>query len=94
MKKGTTYRCASCGYEAAKWLGRCPECQEWGSFEERGAPVKPAIQRVAAGAPSAPARPIGEVDVEAARARRTGVSELDRVLGGGLVPGRGRPARR
>ncbi|OXM70593.1 DNA repair protein RadA [Amycolatopsis vastitatis] len=87
MKKGTTYRCGSCGYEAAKWLGRCPECQEWGSFEERGAPVKPAIQRVAAGAPSAPARPIGEVDVEAARARRTAVSELDRVLGGGLVPG-------
>jgi DNA repair protein RadA/Sms len=87
VKKGTTYRCGSCGYEAAKWLGRCPECQEWGSFEERGAPVKPAIQRVAAGAPSAPARPIGEVDVEAARARRTGVSELDRVLGGGLVPG-------
>ncbi|WP_410666518.1 DNA repair protein RadA [Amycolatopsis sp. cmx-4-68] len=87
MKKGTTYRCESCGYEAAKWLGRCPECQAWGSFEERGAPVKPAIQRVAAGAPSAPARPIGEVDVEAARARRTGVSELDRVLGGGLVPG-------
>ncbi|MEU4247792.1 DNA repair protein RadA [Amycolatopsis sp. NPDC026612] len=87
MKKGTTYRCGSCGYEAAKWLGRCPECQEWGTLEERGAPVKPAIQRVAAGAPSAPARPIGEVDVEAARARRTGVSELDRVLGGGLVPG-------
>jgi DNA repair protein RadA/Sms len=87
VKKGTTYRCASCGYEAAKWLGRCPECQEWGTLEERGAPVKPAIQRVAAGAPSAPARPIGEVDVEAARARRTGVSELDRVLGGGLVPG-------
>ncbi|RSM41604.1 DNA repair protein RadA [Amycolatopsis balhimycina DSM 5908] len=87
MKKGTTYRCGSCGHEAAKWLGRCPECQEWGSFEERGAPARPAIQRVAAGAPSAPARPIGEVDVEAARARRTGVSELDRVLGGGLVPG-------
>jgi len=87
VKKGTTYRCSGCGYEAAKWLGRCPECQEWGSFEERGAPVKPAIQRVAAGAPSAPARPIGEVDVEAARARHTGVSELDRVLGGGLVPG-------
>ncbi|MBE8524380.1 DNA repair protein RadA [Amycolatopsis sp. H6(2020)] len=87
MKRGTTYRCGSCGYEAAKWLGRCPECQEWGSFEERGAPAKPAIQRVAAGAPSAPARPIGEVDVEAARARHTGVSELDRVLGGGLVPG-------
>ncbi|MEU8631706.1 DNA repair protein RadA [Amycolatopsis sp. NPDC048633] len=87
MKKGTTYRCGSCGYEAAKWLGRCPECQEWGSLEERGAPAKAAIQRVAAGAPSAPARPIGEVDVETARAVRSGVSELDRVLGGGLVPG-------
>ncbi|WP_326944884.1 DNA repair protein RadA [Amycolatopsis sp. NBC_01307] len=87
MKKGVNYRCAGCGYEAAKWLGRCPECQEWGSFAERGAAGKPAIQRVAAGAPSAPARPIGEVDVETARARRTGVSELDRVLGGGLVPG-------
>ncbi|MEV4598834.1 DNA repair protein RadA [Amycolatopsis sp. NPDC049253] len=85
-KTNTVYRCAECGYEAAKWLGRCPECQAWGSLEERGG-VKPAITRVAAGAPSAPARPIGEVDVETARAKATGVSELDRVLGGGLVPG-------
>ncbi|HKN56591.1 MAG TPA: DNA repair protein RadA, partial [Amycolatopsis sp.] len=86
MKKGTIYRCA-CGYETPKWLGRCPDCQAWGSFEERGAPARPAVTRVAAGAPSAPARPIAEVDVEASRARPTGVSELDRVLGGGLVPG-------
>ncbi|MEV0071740.1 DNA repair protein RadA [Amycolatopsis sp. NPDC050768] len=85
-KTNTVYRCAECGYEAAKWLGRCPECQAWGSLEERGG-VKPATTRVAAGAPSAPARPIGEVDVETARAKATGVSELDRVLGGGLVPG-------
>ncbi|WP_216213963.1 DNA repair protein RadA [Amycolatopsis aidingensis] len=82
----TSYRCADCGYETAKWVGRCPECQAWGTVEERG-DSRPAIARVAAGAPSAPARPIGEVDVEAARARRTGVDELDRVLGGGLVPG-------
>ncbi|WP_326566705.1 DNA repair protein RadA [Amycolatopsis rhabdoformis] len=85
-KTSTVYRCAECGHEAAKWLGRCPECQAWGSLEERGG-LKPAITRVAAGAPSAPARPIGEVDVETARAKATGVSELDRVLGGGLVPG-------
>jgi DNA repair protein RadA/Sms len=85
-KKGATYRCGECGYEVAKWVGRCPECHGWGTIEERG-DARPAIARVAAGAPSAPARPIGEVDVEAARARRTGVSELDRVLGGGLVPG-------
>ncbi|WP_116044193.1 DNA repair protein RadA [Amycolatopsis palatopharyngis] len=85
-KKGTTYRCGECGYEVAKWVGRCPECHGWGTIEERG-DARPAIARVAAGAPSAPARPIGEVDVEAARARSTGVPELDRVLGGGLVPG-------
>ncbi|MER6763231.1 DNA repair protein RadA, partial [Amycolatopsis sp. NPDC000746] len=67
-KSNTVHRCAECGYETAKWLGRCPECQAWGTLEERGS-AKPAIARVAAGAPSAPARPIAEVDVEAARAK-------------------------
>ncbi|MBB4687852.1 DNA repair protein RadA [Amycolatopsis jiangsuensis] len=85
-KASTVHRCAECGYETAKWVGRCPECQAWGTLEERGT-AKPAITRVAAGAPSAPARPIAEVDVETSRAKPTGVSELDRVLGGGLVPG-------
>ncbi|HVW40810.1 MAG TPA: DNA repair protein RadA [Amycolatopsis sp.] len=86
VKKGMSYRCAECGCEAAKWVGRCPECQAWGTFEERG-DARPAIARVAAGAPSAPARPIAQVDLEGAKARATGVGELDRVLGGGLVPG-------
>lgn len=85
-KKSTNYRCSDCGCETPKWVGRCPECQAWGTVEERVA-SNPALATVAAGAPSSPARPIAEVDVEAARARRTGVPELDRVLGGGLVPG-------
>ncbi|WP_328604869.1 DNA repair protein RadA [Amycolatopsis sp. NBC_00345] len=85
-KSSTVYRCAECGHEAAKWVGRCAECQAWGTLEERGG-GNPAITRVAAGAPSAPARPIAEVDVESARAKSTGVPEFDRVLGGGLVPG-------
>ena len=80
------YRCAECGNESAKWYGRCPECQAWGTVEEVGVP-NAALARIVAGAPSTPARPIGEIDIEAARARQTGVSELDRVLGGGLVPG-------
>jgi DNA repair protein RadA/Sms len=84
--KGPGYRCAECGNESAKWYGRCQECQAWGTVEEIGVP-RAALAKIAAGPPSAPARPIAEVDVEAARARRTGVSELDRVLGGGLVPG-------
>ncbi len=78
------YRCAECGHEVAKWVGRCPECQGWGSIEAAGA--RPP-GRVAAGSPTAPARPIAEVDLHSAQARPTGVTELDRVLGGGLVPG-------
>lgn len=87
VKKGVNnYRCGECGYEVVKWVGRCPECQAWGTLEERG-DSRPAIARIVAGSPSSPARPIGQVDIEAARARPTGVSELDRVLGAGLVPG-------
>ena len=80
------YRCADCGHEVAKWVGRCPECQAWGTVEQLAA-ARPALAKVVAGAPSSPARPISQVDVEAAKARRTGVDELDRVLGGGIVPG-------
>ncbi|MEV6604219.1 DNA repair protein RadA [Kutzneria sp. NPDC051319] len=80
------YRCAECGFEVAKWVGRCPECQAWGTVEER-APVRAGLARIAAGAPSSPARRISEVDVEESKARPTGVDELDRVLGGGIVPG-------
>jgi DNA repair protein RadA/Sms len=86
VKKGVNYRCGECGYDAVKWVGRGPECQAWGTLEERG-DARPAIARIVAGVPSAAARPIGQVDIEAARARPTGVSELDRVLGVGLVPG-------
>jgi DNA repair protein RadA/Sms len=84
------YRCAECGHTPPRWVGRCPECQTWGSVAEVGAaPVglRPLAAAVTAGAVTTPARPIAEIDVEAARARPTGVGELDRVLGGGLVPG-------
>jgi DNA repair protein RadA/Sms len=83
-KARAAHRCTECGHEVAKWLGRCPECQAWGSVTAVG--PRSAV-RVAAGAPTAPARPISEVDLHSARATATGVPELDRVLGGGLVPG-------
>jgi DNA repair protein RadA/Sms len=85
-KKTGGFGCTECGFEVAKWVGRCPECQAWGTVEQRGVPNL-ALATVAAGAPSSPARPIGELDLDAARAQPTGVDELDRVLGGGLVPG-------
>src|SRR3954449_635309 len=77
------YRCTECGWETPKWVGRCGECQAWGSVAEADAPTL----RATASAVSSPAVPIGTVSVEESAARTCGVPELDRVLGGGLVPG-------
>ncbi|MCW2794585.1 DNA repair protein RadA [Nocardioides sp.] len=77
------FRCTECGWEATKWVGRCGECQSWGSVAEGAAPA----HRAAAAPVSRPAVPIGQVDAEGASFRSSGVPELDRVLGGGLVPG-------
>jgi DNA repair protein RadA/Sms len=82
----TAYRCSACEHRTAQWVGRCPSCQTWGTLVET-APATPSRARVAAGAPTTPARRIADVALDTARARPTGVSELDRVLGGGLVPG-------
>ncbi len=78
------YRCEECGLEVAKWVGRCPECQAWGTVAEVGARVGSVP---AAGPVTAPARPIARRAGDRRRAPPTGVPELDRVLGGGLVPG-------
>jgi len=82
------YECDVCGHQPAKWLGRCPECGEWGSVVESTVTAAAGPGRaVGPRAPLAPARPIAEISAAPARARPTGVGELDRVLGGGLVPG-------
>jgi DNA repair protein RadA/Sms len=76
------FSCSDCGYATGKWLGRCPSCGAWSTLvEERTAP--------AAGKSTGAARPLLRlIEVEATDAERirTGVPELDRVLGGGLVP--------
>jgi len=84
-RASTIFVCTACGAEAAKWHGRCPGCGEWNSLAEEargGAPAR------AAGA-AAPGRPIPLADVQAPHVPRlrTGIGELDSVLGGGLVPG-------
>ena len=66
------YRCAECGNELAKWVGRCPECQAWGTVNEAGA--KPG-SRVSAGRVNAAAMPIGHVTADKARHRPTGIAE-------------------
>jgi DNA repair protein RadA/Sms len=78
------FRCTECGWNSQKWVGRCGECQAWGSVEEIAAPKRLSL---VPGAVTHKATPIGDVDLSAASAKPTGVSELDRVLGGGLVPG-------
>ncbi|HLK94384.1 MAG TPA: DNA repair protein RadA, partial [Nocardioidaceae bacterium] len=73
------YRCAECGWETGKWVGRCGECQAWGTVDEAGAAAgRPG--RTRAGPVTTPALPMTEIDVEATRAVTSGVTELDRVL--------------
>ncbi|WP_027346705.1 DNA repair protein RadA [Hamadaea tsunoensis] len=82
------YLCDACGFQPPKWVGRCPECGEWGSVvESAAAPSFGSLRSVAPRQPGAPARPIAEISAAPAKAVPTMVSELDRVLGGGLVPG-------
>ncbi|MBO2460418.1 DNA repair protein RadA [Actinomadura violacea] len=79
------YRCSECGWQTSKWVGRCGECQTWGTVTEAASATPARV--VSAGPVSTPAKPIGQVDVQNAQTRPTGLDELDRVLGGGIVPG-------
>ncbi|HEX6967220.1 MAG TPA: DNA repair protein RadA [Micromonosporaceae bacterium] len=81
------YQCDACGHQPPKWVGRCPECGEWGAVIEVAAGPVVSGRVVSSRLPAEPARPISSISAEPAKARPTGVSELDRVLGGGLVPG-------
>lgn len=85
-KTKTSYRCTECGWTSAKWLGQCRECSAWGTLEE-AVPAGVLAGGTAPTPPRKPARPIGQVDAGISKQRPTGVGELDRVLGGGIVPG-------
>lgn len=89
-KPVTIYCCSSCGYETGKWLGRCPGCSEWNTLAEFK--PAPASKRNSAGSSSRTASPAQAVplkSVPSINEERTvsGISEFDRVLGGGLVDG-------
>lgn len=84
-KTANTYRCTECGWTTAKWVGRCGQCQQWGTVEEKGGSI--VAKTTAASSVQSPAQPIAQVDSTIAQYMGTGNSEFDRVLGGGLVPG-------
>lgn len=89
MAKPTTeFRCAECGWTSPKWMGRCGECQQWGTVVEVGE-RSGILKRVSPLSPSdaSRARPITEVDAAEVGHVPSGIGELDRVLGGGIVPG-------
>ncbi len=79
------YRCSECGWTTSRWVGRCGECQAWGSVAQGASAT--AARRVSSAAPVEPALPISRVPLDAARAIPTRIGELDRVLGSGITPG-------
>lgn len=87
----SVYACQACGHVEAKWLGRCPACQEWNTLVEEipsAAPPRPSAAGVADGqAPVSLAAVVEAGDAFGGPRRRSGITELDRVLGGGLVAG-------
>lgn len=100
MTNKTIFRCGECGGAEHKWVGRCPSCQAWNTLaEELEAQLEVELAGAVAGAgvgrssPSHPlagrgtVSPISEVELDEWQHQRTGIGEVDRVLGGGLVPG-------
>ena len=92
-KEKTVYVCSNCGQESPKWVGRCPSCGEWNTYRELTVrPAAPAARRAAgalAGMDRRDARPVRLSEVAAGAETRFDMhdAELNRVLGGGLVPG-------
>src|SRR5262245_49239962 len=82
-KTATQFACTECGYSAGRWFGKCPACGTFGTLVEE---TPPAVVKGGAGAAARPLQRLADVDVEEAARIPTGVPELDRVLGGGLVP--------
>ncbi|HEX6713046.1 MAG TPA: DNA repair protein RadA [Thermoleophilaceae bacterium] len=87
-RSASIFACSSCGHESPKWHGRCPGCGEWNTLvEERTAPARGASGGTRRALKAAKPVPLREVASEHVSRMGTGIAELDRVLGGGLVPG-------
>jgi len=86
-RQKSIYACAECGHSSPKWMGQCPSCHRWNTLHEEVAPDVRSSSR--APSPGGAAKPIRLAEVVASEDERirTGITELDRVLGGGVVPG-------
>jgi DNA repair protein RadA/Sms len=85
--KGSIFFCQQCGYESAKWMGQCPGCREWNTFVEEPSQKKIGGTTVTRHKNQAKPIPLSAVEMTSQQRFTTGIHELDRVLGGGIVPG-------
>lgn len=85
----TLWFCSACGNESPKWMGRCPACGEWNTMAEAPAQPRKAAEKAAAGSLHRPEKPrkLREIDSAGEQRISLGMAELDRLLGGGIVPG-------
>ena len=84
--KKSIYFCQNCGHEETKWLGQCPMCKEWNTFvEEKVTPLKGGSSKSAVR--EAEVTTLNNVTTDQDERMQTNIAELDRVLGGGIVPG-------
>lgn len=83
----TIFCCQSCGYQTPKWMGRCPECESWGTLVEEVAEGGLSGSAKGRAAASVDVVPLSDVRIEDERRITTGIDEFDRVLGGGMVAG-------
>ena len=85
--KANVFFCQECGFESAKWMGQCPGCRAWNSFVEE--PVVKSSGKSSAKSISSGEKPVTLDEIEISETDRisSGMAELDRVLGGGIVPG-------
>lgn len=88
-KSKSLYICSECGYESAKWYGKCPGCGEWNTMNEQVVSISAGSSKVkrSSGAYAAKVMRLNEISGDIERRISTGVSEFDRVLGGGIVEG-------
>ncbi len=89
VKNKTCFVCSNCGYETAKWLGKCPDCGEWNSLEEQIKQVETVKGKTASPlkSKSITSYCLNDIKPDTELRYKTGMSELDRVLGGGIVKG-------